>query len=278
MTSSGARALRALQVVNAADEPLGVTAIAGAIDTLPGTAYRSLDALERGRFVERYRASTLYQTGPAATRLRQTLLAQFPLRNLATPFLRRLAVAASDTVSLTVPVGWHALRLVVIAGTNSVRGRVDTGLAGLLEESIAGRTILSDFDKNMMHAYSADIAPLDGADRASKELLIALREIAEQGYALEMVEGAGRSAIAMPVRHEGRVVAAVAIDGPVVKTGGENVEAEIAAWRAVVAEIEDAAAQTKRFSATPFGHLDPAAVNHALVGRPEGGDDEDDAD
>lgn len=275
MTSSGIRALRALQVVNASDEPLGVTAIAAALDTLPGTAYRSLDALERGEFVSRYRASSLYQIGATAIRLRQTLHAQFPLRNVAMPYLRRLALAANDTVSLTVPVGWHSLRLVAIAGSNSVRSSKATGLSGLLEETLAGRAILSSFDQKMMARYLEDAAPLLEVERRPRILIRALHEIAEQGFALEPVEGAGRSGIAMPVRHKGKVIGAISIDGPVVRTDGDADAGEIETWQRIVDEVELAVGQAKAFQATPFDHLDPQVVDQALMGHADIAEQED---
>lgn len=270
MTSSGIRALRALQVVNASAEPLGVTAIAAALDTLPGTAYRSLDALERGEFVARYRASSLYQVGPAAIRLRQTLHAQFPIRNLAMPYLRRLALAANDTVSLTVPVGWQALRLAVVAGSNSVRSNVATGLTGALEETLAGRAILASFDQADLASYLEHSSGAAGADRRPGLLQRSLRQIADRGYALEPVEGAGHSGIALPVHYKGQVVAAISIDGPVVRTGANPDADELAVWQDIVGEVEQAIGQTSGFRASPFDHLDPGAVDRALTGH---GDD-----
>lgn len=276
MTSSGTRALRALQIVNASPDPLGVTAIAAALGTLPGTAYRSLDALERGDYVTRYRASTLYQIGATATRLRQTLHAQFPIRNLATPFLRRLALAANETVSLTVPIGWQALRLIVIAGANAVRSDVATGLRGPLEESLAGRTILAGFDAKHYARYLVETEDQLSVPRRPRILSRTLREIETRGFALETVEGAGRAAVSFPLRFEGRFVAAIGIDGPVVRGEVGPQDDDLDIWQGIVAEIEQTLAQTPAFRPTPFAHLDAGSVNQALTASASEDDGDDD--
>lgn len=273
MTSSARRALAVLEIVNSSPRPIGVTAIGEAIGTLPGTAYRSLDALERCEFVARYRASTQYQMGAAARRLKQTLYAQFPLRNLATPFLRRLAYATSDTVSLTVPVGWMALRLVVVGGRRSVRNVARVGLAGPLDESPGGRVLLADFPEALLSRFLTEASPA-AAPRAHAVLRSQLKKIARQGHADDDLPGrASHASVAVPVAWQGRTIAAVGIEGPVrdVETG--SLPEDWPQWRAIISEIESQIALTETFNEGPFAHIDPATIMRALLDPVEGVDD-----
>lgn len=267
MTSSARRALAILEIVNSSTEPMGVTAIAEAVGTLPGTAFRSLDALERCDFVSRYRASTQYQVGAAARRLKHTSYAQFALRNVAMPFLRRLSYASGDTVSLTVPVGWHALRLAIVAGSRPVRSAAATGIVGTLDQDFAGRAILAGQDEATLARFLKS-APVDADDpRDARALRSSLAEIVARGYALADGEGDRHVSIALPVRQGAGTVAAVAIEGPIADLESAGTPPDLAEWQGIVSEMEAFIAQLDPAPINPFAHLDPAEVTR-LLSRP----------
>lgn len=270
MTSSARRALAILEVVNSSREPMGVTAIADAVGTLPGTAFRSLDALERCEFVSRYRASTQYQVGVAVRRLKQTCYAQFPLRNVAMPFLRRLSYASGDTVTLTVPVGWYALRLAVVTGSRPVRSSTAVGIMGRLDHDFVGRTILAGKDDAALARFMSDAALMGGNPCDSDALHAALARIKTAGYALAD-DDAPPVSIALPLRQGDDVVAAVAIEGPIADPGSDTVPAAVAEWQDIVGEMEAYMAQLDPIPANPFAHLDPAEVTRLLsMSSPQG--------
>lgn len=259
MSSSARRALRILEAVNAAAEPIGVTAVAEAVHTLPGTAFRSLDALERSEFVARHRASTQYELGPAAERLKHTLLAQFPLRTLALPFLRRLSYATRDTVSLTVPMGYHSLRLAVVHGSRLVRSAITTGLHGPMTDDFAGRMILA-------------MMPLDLRPKVTPALSAHLAGIAAAGLSLDRDGTDPHVGVAFPLCHGDTSLGAIAIHGPVHEADSGRAPDELAEWLEIGRELEANVAPLPIAALNPFYHLSPEVIETKLAPSAHAGD------
>ncbi len=143
MSSSAGRALRILETVGAAERPLGPTEIGQSLGISAGTAFRGLDALERAGYLARFRASPKFVLGKSVAALRQTLLARFPIRDVTAPYLRQLAFACGETVSLTVRLGWHGLRIATAPGSNEVTSAPPLGAVRPLADGCAGRAILA---------------------------------------------------------------------------------------------------------------------------------------
>jgi IclR family acetate operon transcriptional repressor len=260
MTSSARRALRILEVVNSSPQPLGVTAIAEATGTVPGTAYRSLNALEQCGFVERYRASTQYQIGPAASRLTRSLYARFQIRTICLPYLRRLAFAASETTTLTVPVGYFGVRVAVVAGTRSVRTSASIGVTGYLDQDMAGRSILAFYSAPNIAKCRA-LSPA----RRRKEIDTSLRKIRKAGFAMHQADdGPDQIGVALPIRIDGQVIAAVALNGPIfdIKRGPDP--SDLQAWQQIIDEIEVQARQFPLTALNPFGTMSLTKATAAL--------------
>ena len=83
-----------------------------------------------------------------------------------------------------------------------------------------------------------------------------MREIRERGYATEVQEFAStHAAAAFPVRREGRPVAAIAIEGPVLRFGKETSSLE--QWMNVVRSLEKVVDSCPPTIEGLFAHLDP---------------------
>lgn len=244
---------------------MGVTAIAEATQTPPGTAYRSLDALEQCGFISRYKASTQYQIGPAAGRLTRALYARFKLRNICLPFLRRLAYATSETTSLTAPVGCYGVRIAVVVGTRSVRSAMAIGVVGTLDEDCAGRAILASYEQSEIARCLAPRTRSHSAKRRSQKIEALLQQVRSSGYALEEPEAdSDRVSLALPIRIDGRAIAAVAIDGPVVDALHGPEAKDLSSWQQIVAEIEALVLQFPPTDLNPFAALDPVDVARSI--------------
>jgi DNA-binding IclR family transcriptional regulator len=260
MTSSARRALRILEVVNSSLRPMGVTAIAEATETPPGTAYRSLDALEQWGFVERYRASTQYQIGPAASRLTRSLYARFQIRTICMPYLRRLAFVASETTTLTVPVGYFGVRVAVVAGTRSVRTSANIGITGYLDQDMAGRSILAFYSA----AHIAKCRALSPA-RRKKDVDASLREIRKIGFAMDPAgDEPDRVGVALPIRIDGQVIGAVSLNGPNADSKSGPDPSNLQVWHQIIEEIEVQVSQFPLAALNPFATLPLTKVTAAL--------------
>jgi DNA-binding IclR family transcriptional regulator len=261
MTSSAKRALRVLDIVNAAASPIGVTAVAELAQTPPGTAFRSLDALERCGFVTRYRASTQYTTGEATSRLKQSLFAKFRLRDVCLPFLKRLTYATSETTTLTVPVGWYGVRVAVVAGTSAVRSAAASGLVGPLTQDFASKAILASYSDEELTRFRAASKRLGIPKALFDRLELELGEIRRLGYATEPVDFApGRVALALPIRWQGHAIGAIGLNGPVIVSATGPAPADLALWNEAIAEIEQLIAAQPELADNPFAHMDPMEI------------------
>jgi DNA-binding IclR family transcriptional regulator len=257
MSSSASRALRILELVAAADEPPGVTAIARALSLSPATVFRALDALSRADLVARYQASSRYVPGPAAERLSRTLIARFPMREIALPYLRQLASVAGDTTSLHVRIGWYAVRIASVTGDAQVTYAPPLGGAAALGQSYAGRAILAFLDAAEWARYD-DWAAKHGAARADEQ---GLRAIGNQGFALGEPQGAdGRAAVAFPIRTRDTAAAALTIDTPALHVPPHAGAYALHDWRKIVSELESIGQSQPSLFETPFAHLDPDSI------------------
>ena len=261
MISSAFRTLRILEAIGRADRPLGVTEIARQLGLAPGTVFRGLDALEHAGYVSRFESSPRYVAGPVVNQLRQALLARFTLRDVALPYLRQLAFATGETVSLTMKVGWYALRLIAVPGINEVTSSPPVGDVRLLEQTCAGQAILAFLPRDRLHEYCgwAAAAAVGGQQGSSIDEIVSSTR--KRGFAIEVASFAtNRAAAAFPVRGTDGPIAAVGIEAPVLHLDHVGYHDGINQWIEIVGSLEKVVRARPAMFETPFGHLDPANI------------------
>jgi DNA-binding IclR family transcriptional regulator len=261
MSSSARRALRILETVGAAAAPLGVTEIARRLDLPPGTVFRGLDALERSGYVARYQASSRYVLGAATGRLRQSLFAGFHIREVCLPYLRQLAFASGETTSLSVPIGWYAVRVAAAPGTNEVTSSPPLGEVRLLGEGGAAKAILAFAAADAVSRFLAWARHSGRRPPAAKALTAELDDIRRRGFAIERTEfAAGHAALALPIRDGAQAIAAIAVEGPVLELARPGYHDDLARWIEIVQAIEALVRARPAQFRNPFQHLDPDAI------------------
>jgi IclR family acetate operon transcriptional repressor len=254
MSSSAKRALRVLEIIGAADRPLGVTEIARELSLPPGTVFRSLDALSRSGLIARYQASSRYIPGEASETLRRSVIASFPMREVCLPYLRQLASLSGETSALHVRLGWYAVRIACVPGAQEVSNMPPLGESCRLGESYSGCAILAFLPADEIAAYRAWAQENKFAYAPRARLRISR----EYGFDAEKALGDDRAAIAFPIALNNSAVASVAIEGPVV---AHPVDPEaLSPWREIVAEIEALAHRKPELFKNPYAHLDPATI------------------
>jgi IclR family acetate operon transcriptional repressor len=256
MSSSTTRALRILEAVGEADRPPGATEIARTLDSTPGTVFRGLDALARSGLIARYQASSRYVLGPTWERLRQSLIAQFRLREVSLPYLRELASSSGETASVYGRLGWYALRIATVPGTNEVTNAPPLGEAQPFGAACAGRAIFAFLRPSEITEYRgwAKRHGLRGTPSNAE-----LDEIAKRGLALGEAEFAGARALALPLRAQGTAIASIAIEGPVFD-GSRSTRSAVASWRQIAGRIESTLRAQPALYVSPFAHLDPEKI------------------
>jgi DNA-binding IclR family transcriptional regulator len=266
MSSSAKRALKVLELVASGGRPMGVTEIARLLDASAGTVFRTLDALQKSSYADRYLHSSRYVLGPASSRLRHSLFAGFKIREAALPFLRQAASSMGETASLIVPLGWYGVRIASARGSNEVTNAPALGVVGPLGGHYASRAILAHFSTARQDAYfewvrteekiplplrergkAADQWPRLGVTRAE------IAAVARNGFANE------EKALALPIRSEGEAIASLAIEGPIYHGAARGRDA-VVQCREIVREIEAIVAARPVLFTNPFAHIDPATI------------------
>jgi DNA-binding IclR family transcriptional regulator len=264
MSSSAKRALRILETVGAAENPAGVSEVARALSLSPGTVFRSLDALGKAGLVTRYQASARYVLGPAAERLRHSLIACFRMRDVCLPYLRQLASVSGETTSLHVRLGWYGVRIASVPGTGEVTNSPPLGEAHPLGDRYSGEAILAFLSENDIAHYRVWAAK-HGVRWSEKQR--ELGAIRSQGFAAGETGFGDGMAVALPVRDGDAALAGIAIEGPVFNP--QSPVSGVSGWSEIVGHVEALARAQPQLFQNPFAHLDPDTI--ALGDLPEQG-------
>ena len=196
-----------------------------------------------------------YEIGQMPQLLNRALVHRFRLHAASRPHLRKLAERTGETASLTVRLGWYALRLAGIYGSHDIYHRDRLGEVSALHQSVTGIAILAFLPGDAIEAYCA-FAEREGIamDR------IATRKRLNAAQDAGIARSPELASVALPVRKPtGGVLAAIAI------TGSDPAAAvpPMALYEvrdALEAEINAAAAQFD----SPFAHIPADEIVIAL--------------
>lgn len=155
------------------------------------------------------RQGTRYALGLRLREIAQPLAdADAALRTAFQPALRSLAERCGETCYLAVPCGTREyLYIDAVEGPGSLRVASPRGRREGLTTSAIGKVFLAHDLELVRSLRRGGLIPA--------ELESELKTIAEQGYALDLEEAEpGLNCLALPLRRQGRVVAALGAAGP----------------------------------------------------------------
>jgi DNA-binding IclR family transcriptional regulator len=223
------RVVMAIEYLALAEGPVRLSTLAQALSVPKSAAHRILTGLVERGWVERDQGDTYVLT------LRMALLGQRHLsgldaNNLHQPILDQLAARTRELVRLT------AVQNDALVWIGSARGR-RSGLvyeADMTERIIPfatanGKVWLASLpiDEAVRIALEAGLGQLDTVPRAVQSIQALSAELEatrERGYGLAMEEAEeGVAAVAVPIRHSGRVVGTMSVAGPVGRMGDARV-------------------------------------------------------
>src|SRR5262245_1097476 len=84
------------------------------------TAVRALNTLEAVGYAGRVNGAATFVLGKSGQRLAYAFMAQFPIRDLALPYLQQLTLLSGHSSSLFIRLGWYAVRIALISGSTSI--------------------------------------------------------------------------------------------------------------------------------------------------------------
>ncbi len=229
-TQSVRRALSLLSAFDRATPTLGITELAARVGLHKSTAYRLAATLAGEGFLRQDPDTGRYSLGESLYRVAAGFIEQDPLLREGRPVLEALRRACGHMVSLAVLDDEQALFVLVLEATLPVRAAaMRAGDRLSVSTSAAGKVLLADLPRNEAEAIvrRQGMPRLAPASLTSREALLQeLIRVRREGIGWSREEAAvGLLALAAPVRHKNRVVAALSVVCPTNLVDGRSLEA-----------------------------------------------------
>jgi IclR family acetate operon transcriptional repressor len=181
------------------------------------SAYRLVRTLhERGWLTSS--GNDTYVVGPLALMLGLRATRSHPLREVAAPWLHRLAAEFEETATLSLLVADYRVCIDQVESPRQIRMSVALAQPFPLYAGASGRSILSVMPSDQLHSYLADheLKPLTEATIVERDqLLMQLSDDRERGYAVAIRERDTEAfSVAAPICDDGVVIGAIALCGP----------------------------------------------------------------
>ncbi len=231
------KALRLLRFLAEARRELGVHELARAVGVAPATAYRLLRTLEEHGLVGYNPAGARYRLGLGVLELGEAFLVTTELRQVARPYLTRLADETGETSHLMVLDGVMGVYLDRVEGPQRVRVASSVGRREHLHASAVGKAILAHLPPERRRAVveAAGLPAFTPRTITSLPVLEAhLAEARRLGYTIDDEEGEPgiRCAGAAIWNGRGEVVAGLSVAAPAFRAPLEVLQG----WGGVVRE------------------------------------------
>ncbi|MET8247899.1 IclR family transcriptional regulator [Streptomyces sp. NPDC005202] len=235
------RAVSVLEILARHGEA-GVTEIADELDVHKSTAFRLLGVLENRGLVAQAKDRGKYYLGAGVLRLAGAAAVRLDISQEGVPVCRELADELGETVNIAVLDDDAAVNIMQARGTASVTAQNWLGRRTPLHATSSGKVLLAHMPPTLREGLLARPLPrftertITGASMLRNEL----EAVVEQGYGITIEElelELGLAAVAAPVRaHDGKVIAAISVSGPVYRLNPDRLP-ELAK-RTVAAGVE----------------------------------------
>ncbi len=214
-----ARGLSVLLQFNERDQWLSLSEIARQTKMNRVTALRIASTLKAFGFLDRSDTTRKYRPGLAVLTLGYAALRSFGTRDLALPFLERLAKLTNETVNMGVLIGPEVLYLERLKRSELITADLQVGSLLPAYTTSIGKVLLADLsatdlDEMLMGMKLEKRGPNTITNKA--RLKTALAEIRRQGYSVQNEEtAAGLRSVAAAIRDDqGRAIAGINIAVP----------------------------------------------------------------
>ncbi|MGW4302479.1 IclR family transcriptional regulator [Streptomyces sp. NPDC004376] len=233
------RAVSVLEILARHGEA-GVTEIADELDVHKSTAFRLLGVLENRGLVAQAKDRGKYYLGAGVLRLAGAAAVRLDISQEGVPVCREVADELGETVNIAVLDDDAAVNIMQARGTASVTAQNWLGRRSPLHATSSGKVLLAHLPPTLREGLLA--RPLhrftERTVTGAAMLRAELEAVVEQGYAMTVEElELGLAAVAAPVRsHDGKVIGAITVSGPVYRLHADRLP-EVAK-RAVAASAE----------------------------------------
>jgi DNA-binding IclR family transcriptional regulator len=209
------RVVTVLELLAGSPQGLGPSEVGEHLGVHKATASRLLGTLAARHLVERT-SSGRYRLGPGMIRLAGFAVHGTGLVTSARPAIEALSAQTGETVTLGILEGLHVLYVDEVYDRHSIVSANWIGRRSPVHCSSSGKVLVA-FDDDRVDQILR--GPLESPTRHSitdpEALRRVLSDVRRRGFAASTSElEEGLNTVAVPVRVDGRVVAAVSISGP----------------------------------------------------------------
>ncbi|MGW3210444.1 IclR family transcriptional regulator [Streptomyces sp. NPDC001135] len=219
------RAVSVLEILARHGEA-GVTEIAEELDVHKSTAFRLLGVLENRGLVAQAKDRGKYYLGAGVLRLAGAAAVRLDISQEGVPVCREVADELGETVNIAVLDDDAAVNIMQARGTASVTAQNWLGRRTPLHATSSGKVLLAHMPPTLREGLLARSLPrfTDRTITAAGMLRAELEAVVEQGYGVTIEElELGLAAVAAPVRaHDGKVIAAISVSGPVYRLNSDR--------------------------------------------------------
>lgn len=181
------RAVDILKLFTLAEPTLSLQVISDRLRLSPPTAHRVIQTLEEEGLLSRVTDTDLYRLGPLLPILATRAMAHYPIRRIATPYMRRLAYDYEHTMVLMRYEAGSVIYLDSVEGTRPLILMLRPGSRIPAHCVASGRASLAYLDAGEIENYvSRDLEPCTSRSIVQpKALLRELAAIRKRGYAVD---------------------------------------------------------------------------------------------
>ncbi|MDQ1040060.1 DNA-binding IclR family transcriptional regulator [Streptomyces sp. V3I8] len=219
------RAVSVLEILARLGEA-GVTEIADELDVHKSTAFRLLGVLENRGLVSQARDRGKYFLGAGVLRLAGAAAVRLDISQEGVGVCRELADELGETANIAVLDDTAAVNIMQARGAASVTAQNWLGRRTPLHATSSGKVLLAHLPETLREGLLARTLPrfTERTITGTAALRAELAAVVEQGYAFAREElELGLAATAAPVRaHDGKVIGAISVSGPVYRLGPDR--------------------------------------------------------
>lgn len=200
------------------NEPeLGLNEISRLTNINKSTVYKILQSLKNRGLMEQNIANSKYSLGVGFLQLGGLVLKDLNLREVARPYMKQLAQACANTVTLGVKSGNNLTFIERIDGRDNVRFFCDVGKITDFNGGAAAKALLANLPNNEIVEIisTIEVNKYTNKTKGKEALHEELEEIREKGYSISDEEvDKGVLAIGAPIfGYKNKVIAGMAIAG-----------------------------------------------------------------
>jgi DNA-binding IclR family transcriptional regulator len=186
-TQAVQRALQVLDLFSLTSPELSLQEVSGRLGMAASTTHRLLKTLEESSWLARVEGTELYRLGPRLLTLSGQMLMQYPVREVAAPYLRRLAHELGQTVGLARYDDGSVVYLDCVEGPGAINLTLRLGGRAPAHCVASGRVLLAHFEGGEFDRLAArGLNPcMPGGRVEIEELRHDLEQTRSRGYAVD---------------------------------------------------------------------------------------------